>query len=121
MADLALQMGGDLAVGAGGDLLMTSGAPLTQQRIFRRLLTNAGEYLWNLAYGAGLSAMVGEVENGNAITGIIRSQIFAEASVAQAPEPTVKTSTGNDGTVVVDITYTDATTGNTSVLSLPIG
>ncbi len=121
MTDISHFFGGDLILGANGDLLVVSGDAETQQRILRRLLTNAGDYLWHLAYGAGVGARVGHPTHPSALQGLIRSQIFAEASVAQAPEPIITTTVSQDGTVVCNISYTDATTGGTSVLTFPIG
>ncbi|MEE3500197.1 hypothetical protein [Acidiphilium acidophilum] len=54
MADAGLVFGGDLAIDAGGDLALAAGSALTEQRVLRRLLTNPGDYIWQLSFGAGL-------------------------------------------------------------------
>jgi phage baseplate assembly protein W len=120
MADMAHTFGGDLALSASGDLLVVSGDTLTQQRVLRRLLTNDGDYIWHLAYGAGLGRMVGQPVNAAAIENIVRSQIFRESSVAQVPAPVVTTSVNTDGMVTVTIQYADAVTGAGSTLTFQI-
>src|ERR1700739_2552633 len=120
MADISHTFCADLSLSATGDLLCVTGDMLTQQRVLRRLLTNAGDYIWQLAYGAGLGQMVGQPANAAAIENIIRSQIFREASVAQVPAPVVTTSVNSDGTVTVTIQYADAVTGGGSTLTFQV-
>lgn len=55
MPDLSHQWGSDLLIGPTGDLATASGTELGQQRVLRRLLTNASDYIWHLGYGAGLA------------------------------------------------------------------
>jgi phage baseplate assembly protein W len=120
MADISHSMGVDLSLSATGDLLVASGDALTKQRVLRRLLTNAGDYIWHLAYGAGLGQMVGQPTNHAAIENIIRSQIFAESAVAQVPAPIVTTTVNADGTVMTTIQYADAVTGASSTLTFQV-
>ena len=120
MADISHTFGGDLSLSATGDLLCEDGDTLTQQRVLRRLLTNAGDYIWQLPYGAGLGQMVGLPAKQAAIENIIRSQIFAENAVAQVPAPVVTTTVNTDGTVNVKIIYADAVTGASSTLSFKV-
>lgn len=118
--DLAHFMGGDLQLGPTGDIALIDGTALGQQRVLRRLLTNPGDYLWNLTYGAGLPQMIGQPANAAAIEAVIRSQIVLESVVAQTPAPVVIVNVGNDGTVFVDLQYADATTGQAVVLQFPV-
>lgn len=120
MPDLHHEFGSDLVVGAGGDLLTASGALLGQQRVLRRLLTNPGDYIWNLSYGAGLPAMVGQIIDSPRIAGIARSQMLQEAAVAQSPPPTVRVTGTPLGVVTATITYADAGTGETQVRSISV-
>lgn len=120
MADLALSFGGDLAVGPTGDLALAEGGLLTQQRVLRRLLTNAGDYLWQLSYGAGLGQFVGQPGAPASIAGIARSQMLQEAAVAPSPVPTASAQAGGDGTVTLTISYADAASGTTSSLSFTV-
>jgi hypothetical protein len=107
MSDLAHVIGGDLTVAADGDLAAISGSTLGQQRVLRRLLTNVGDYIWQLNYGAGLPAMIGTPADAAAITGIVRHQIFLEGAVAQTPAPII--SVEADGSILsLSITYNDA-------------
>jgi phage baseplate assembly protein W len=120
MPDIAHWYGSDLQISASGELLLVANDTLVQQRIVRRLLTNAGDYIWQLAYGAGVGSLVGKVQQPGAVESLVRSQIFQEASGASVPVPTVTTSTDQNGNVVVTIKYTDATTGETQTLSSPV-
>ena len=109
--DLWHEFGADLQVSASGDILLANGNTAVQQRVLRRLLTNQGQYIWQLAYGAGLRQRVGQDTNLTVIQNIVRSQIFAEADVAQVPAPVISATRDATGNVSVTITYTDATTG----------
>jgi hypothetical protein len=120
MVDLALQVGGDLSVGPTGDLAVADGTMLTQQRVLRRLVTNPGDYIWQLSYGAGLGRFVGQPGAPAAIGGVTRAQLLQEAAVASSPPPVVTAVAGNDGTVITALTYTDATTGQASTLSFSL-
>jgi phage baseplate assembly protein W len=117
MTDVAHVFGSDLEIGPTGDLAIVSGDLLGQQRVLRRLLTNQGDYIWQLGYGAGLAQFVGQPAAASRIRAIIRSQIFKEAAVARTPEPTVDVQVGTDGTVYVQLQYADTATGQTQVLS----
>ena len=89
MPDLALQFGADLALSPSGDIATMAGTPLGQQRVLRRLLTNAGGYIWQIAYGAGLGQAIGAPGGAAQIEAAIRSQLFAEPLVARTPQPVV--------------------------------
>ena len=120
MTDISHTMGGDLAWGPTGDLAVVDGSDLTTQRVLRRLLTNPGDYIWQLGYGGGLAQMIGTPANAQAITGIIRSQMLQEASVAQSPAPSTSVSAGQNGYVFANVTYTDLITGTSQVLTVPV-
>ncbi len=121
MTDLSHQWGADLAVGPTGDLATADGSLLGQQRVLRRLLTNPGDYIWQLDYGAGLGRFIGKPVNAGQIQAAIRSQIFKEAAVARTPEPTINVNLGPAGVVAVDIRYVDAMSGQTQILSFTVG
>lgn len=125
MADISHQFGADLALSPTGDIATATGLALTQQRLLKRLLTNAGDYIWNLDYGAGLGAFVGQPANTAGIAAIVRSQIFKEAAVARMPEPIIDIQSGPTGaggnSVYVHIRYADASTGETQILSFLAG
>jgi phage baseplate assembly protein W len=108
MFDIDHTFGGDLAVGVSGDLAAVSGGALGQQRVLRRLLTNAGDYIWQLTYGAGLPSMIGLPVDAAAIAGLVRSQIFLESAVAQTPAPAIDVQ-AESSIVSLQITYTDTT------------
>lgn len=123
MADLFHQWGSDLLIGASGDVGSVSGPLAGQQRVLRRLLTNPGDYIWQLDYGAGLARFIGQPTNPLQIRAVIRSQIFKEPAVANQPEPTVDVQIAPGGaadTVYINIRYADADTGATQILSFSI-
>ena len=119
MADIAHFVGSDLSVGPTGDLVVADLADWTRQRILRRLLTNAGGYIWQLSYGAGLPGMVGMTVSAQQVAAIIRKQLGLEAGVSAQPEPTVTIQTGQPGTVFATVAYYDAPTGISQILTIP--
>ena len=121
MADLSHQFGSDLVLGPTGDLAVVERAYLTQQRVLRRLLTNAGDYIWQLQYGAGLARFVGQPQQSARISGAIRAQLLRETTVARIPEPIVDVQAGQTGDVYVTVRYADAASGSTQVLSFQLG
>lgn len=120
MPDIAHVYGQDLQLSPSGDLAVVDQDAEAQQRILHRLLTNAGDYIWQLAYGAGLPAFVGQPVNPHAIAAVIRQQLALEQTVATSPEPTVTVRMDPAGTVLVAIAYADADSGQPQVLSFPI-
>jgi phage baseplate assembly protein W len=123
MVDAAHLWGSDLIVSPTGDIGTASGGLLGQQRVLRRLLTNPGEYIWHLDYGAGLARFIGQPINTLQITAVIRSQIFKESVVARRPEPIIDVQTwsaGGNGVVYVHIRYVDADSTQTQVLSFTV-
>ena len=120
MQDANLLWGGDLSATLTGDIALASGVALGQQRVLRRLLTNPGDYIWHLDYGAGLARFVGEPCNVAAINSTIRSQIFMESSVARLPEPVIDVQNAQNGSVYVYIRYADLESGATQVLAFTV-
>jgi phage baseplate assembly protein W len=121
MQDAGLVWGADLSASSTGDIALAADTTLGQQRVLRRLLTNPGDYIWQLDYGAGLAAFVGTPVDVLAIRAAIRSQIFKEAAVSRTPEPLIDVQSAADGSVIVQIRYVDSTLGTTQVLSFQVG
>jgi hypothetical protein len=121
MADLAHGFGADLAIGPTGDLALSDAAALTRERVLRRLLTNPGDYLWQLDYGAGLGRFVGQPADATRIRAVVRGQIFKEAAVARTPEPVVVARDDHAGGLAVDIRYADGPAGGPQLLSFTVG
>jgi hypothetical protein len=119
MPDIAHVYGGDLAVSANGDLLLTDSVDLSNQRILRRLLTNPGDYIWHPEYGAGLPKMIGMPIDVDSVKAIIVSQIFLEATVQRSPQPIITVQSFPNG-MFVQITYTEADSGQTVTLSFDV-
>ena len=109
MYDIFHQWGSDLVVGSGGDLAISTGSDTVTQRVLRRLLTNPGDYVWNLNYGGGLGQFVGSPANPADIEAIVRTQLALEPAVPTTPAPQVTASVTDaaNGYVVATITYAD--------------
>ena len=121
MTDIHHVMGSDLTIAPVGDILSASAGDAVAQRVLRRLLTNAGDYIWSLPYGAGLPQFVGRTVNVTQLPAVIRNQLQLEASVARVPLPSATVTSAADGTVVATITYTDASTGTVQQPSVVLG
>ena len=119
MADLANTFDQDLQPSASGDLLAIDGSLLGQQRVLRRLLTNPGDYIWEMDYGAGLPLYVGQTQDIDALQGLILSQLLLEPAVSQTPPPSV-TVTAITGGVWAQILYVDSDTGKQVNLSFDV-
>ena len=121
MFDLNHEWGGDLSAGPTGDLALASGTFVGQQRVLRRLMTNLGEYIWQLGYGAGLAQFLGHPADPLQIRAVIRSQVFKEPVVSRTPEPTIAVQIDPaSGSVYVDLRYVDASSGETQVLTFSV-
>jgi phage baseplate assembly protein W len=123
MNDIFHEWGGDLVVGSGGDLAIASGSDAISQRVCRRLLTNRGDYVWNIAYGGGLAQFVGLPANPTDIEAVIMDQLLLENAVPSTPAPHVTTTLVDpaSGKVAVDITYTNPTTQRSVMLKVTAG
>jgi hypothetical protein len=113
MADISHVFGSDLGLSSTGDLATVDTPTLGQQRVLRRLLTNSGDYIWQLPYGAGLAQFVGQPAIPDVITAVIRTQMALESAVSVTPEPTINVTVNPDSSVFVSIQYVDATTQQT--------
>jgi hypothetical protein len=123
MIDIFHSWGGDLQVGSGGDLAISIGSDATSQRVFRRLLTNPGDYLWNLGYGGGLGQFVGTNVDPARIDGVIATQLALETSVPVNPQPKVSVvvTDAANGYVVANISYADPMSSTPIQLNVPVG
>ena len=112
--DLSQYMGADLSPSSTGDLQSCTNSLRSQQRVLRRLLTNPGDYIFQLDYGTGLAKYIGQTTNIPEITALIKGQLFLEDSVGQSPEPIINVTPINGGItggISVEILYSDAATG----------
>lgn len=116
--DLFHPFGNDISLSPSGDIATVDGSEQTKQRILRRLLTNPGDYIFQLNYGAGLGRFVGQPVNAPEIEAIIRAQIALEATVAAIPEPVITVVDNRDGSVFTTITYAEAPSGNTQTIEV---
>jgi phage baseplate assembly protein W len=120
MKDIFLDWAGDLAIGTSGDIALVTGSAMTNQRVCRRLLTNSGDYLWQLDYGGGLSQFVGTPADPADIEAVVRIQLALEPDVSSFPAPQVSASVVDaaNGYVVATITYADASSGTSVQLNV---
>ena len=121
MSDLAQIWGNDIAIASNGDLLLSSNDDLIRERIFRRLLTNAGDYTWHLAFGAGLPQTVGTPLTTAAAAALIHMHLRLEPSVAISPKPVIELKTNvpnNPGLVAVNIRYVSAISGALNAIAV---
>jgi hypothetical protein len=123
MHDIYHEWGNDLQVGSGGDLALTTGSSLITQRVCRRLLTNPGDYLWNLDYGGGLAQFVGVPAKPADIEAVIANQLRLETAVPAAPSPQVTTTVidAANGYVAANVTYADPTSGQSVTFNVSTG
>jgi hypothetical protein len=119
MADLFCWWQQDLTILPNGDLLTVEGTIEGEQRVLRRLLTNAGDYIWHLEYGAGLPKYVGSPVVPDEVNAVILSQMMLEDAVAQQPLPQVDTTPIANG-ISTDIKYVDADTGKPVTLGFDV-
>jgi hypothetical protein len=94
---------------------------MVQQRLLRRLLTNPGDYVWNLDYGAGLGCFIGDPVDMDRIQAVVRGQMLRESAVARQPEPEIDVMADLAGTVSVQIRYAEAGGGVTRSLAFTVG
>jgi hypothetical protein len=100
--------GGDLRIGPTGDILAIPAGSEVDQRLIRRLLTNSGDYIWNIAYGGGLGEYVGKPFSPEVLQDVILQQMKLETSIQQDPQPIVvvaETSPTDLNTISVSISY----------------
>jgi hypothetical protein len=123
MYDIFHEWGSDLVAGSGGDLSLATGAVVVGQRVSRRLLTNPGDYIWNLDYGGGLAQFVGLPAKSADIEAVITNQILLETAVPTTPAPQVTTTVVNttNGSVVANITYADPTSQKSVTVNVSTG
>jgi phage baseplate assembly protein W len=104
LSDVGHWFGNDLQLSPTGDLAQVTRANRSRQRVLRRLMTAAGDYMSHPDYGAGLPREIGRNSDHARVRGVIRTQMKIEASVMETPEPSIKlTTVGN--TVRADIEY----------------
>lgn len=119
MPDLAHEFGNDLQISANGDLATADSVTLSQQRVIRRLLTNAQDYIWQPDYGAGLPQKVGDPFDVSTIKAIVTGQMYLEASVARDPIPVIDVQSFPNG-MFVKINYTEQDSGFPAILNFPV-
>ena len=120
MPDVSHTFGQDLTISPAGDIALSNGPALGLQRVLRRLLTNAGEYIWQPTYGAGLPAAVGQVANVPRIKAVIRAQMLQENAVARTPAPVITVKQLPNNTILAQVQYVDAESGTMQTVNLPV-
>jgi hypothetical protein len=121
MTDLAHIWGGDFSLAANGDLLLSTDHLLSRERVLRRLLTNAGDYIWHTTFGAGLPQAVGSPLTGASATALIRAHLRLERSIAASPKPIIELATGlpdSHGLVGINIRYVHVDSGTMTAIQV---
>jgi phage baseplate assembly protein W len=120
MNDIFLEWGGDLAVSSSGDLEVANSTATVNQRVSRRLLTNPGDYLWNLNYGGGLAQFVGEPANTASIEAVVTTQLALESAVPATPAPQVQVSVTDaaNGYITANIVYAESISMQTVAINV---
>jgi hypothetical protein len=116
--------GADLSVGPSGDINVAPVQTNVQQRLVRRLLTNAGDYIWHTNYGAGLGSYVGQPYSPANIEGAILNQLQLEPLVAATPTPTVQinqSASGPFSSISMSVQYLVAGTSTDDSVVLSVG
>lgn len=111
MADLKHTHGEDLQLSPTGGLALSSGVDETIERIYRRIMTNPGDDIWNVEYGAGIPATIGSPTPEDRIKSQIFNQLRLEAGVDQTTIPTVEVTKNSLGLITANIKCVAATTG----------
>ncbi len=109
----------DIRLSASGDLLLVHHTEGSRQRVLRRLLTNHGDLLFHLDYGAGLPSRIGETASAANVEAIVRRQMFSEPAVSQDPPPDVRANPILGG-VTVWISYVDSEHGNPASIGFTV-
>lgn len=126
--DLNHTWGGDLVLSATDDLDSVTSSTKSQQRIYRRLMTNPltstipPDYIWHPDYGAGLPAKVGRALSSDLYDEIMsttQAQMFLEDSVARFPAPEVLLQTIQGG-LFEQINYVEAISQQPVVLTFEV-
>jgi hypothetical protein len=120
MNDISLEWNGDISFGPTGDVATSTGQQMVSQRICRRLLTNTGDYLWQLDYGASLGQFVGTPVDTHNIEAVIRSQIQLESALPKNMTTDVSVSMASNGSGIVSATvlYSDQTAAAPAVVNI---
>lgn len=130
MADLFHFWSEDLTVSPSGDLAVVQvlnpqnpstlfGNDEGTQRIYRRLMTASiippllsGEFIFAPDYGGGIPQKIGGPLSVPALSALVNRQMNLEAAVAKIPAPVIHVQAPLGlSTALVDIKYTNATTG----------
>lgn len=117
-SDLAHWWGGDLSLDASGDMATVERYDKDNQQIVRRICTSGktagsliGEYAFHPEYGGSAPWYIGRAVDPLALEGLIRSQMYEEASVAHNPEPSITAVMNPNGSFIATIQYADKESG----------
>lgn len=118
--------GGDILLTPARSIAVATGVDGVNQRILRRVISAAGNYLWHPKEGVGAGKDVGAVPNQQTLSRIkarINGAVLYDDDVAKSPAPMITFDTKIANLLSVTIKYTYAPTGQLQTLSfnLPNG
>jgi len=112
----------DIQLSSNAQIRLVDGEQESIQRILRRLLTPVEGYIWHVTYGAGLPTFIGQNLSPaleRQIKGLIKTQMFLEATVERNPEPKITLSTDGNN-LNCDIVYVYKPSGQIYTLSFTV-
>jgi len=123
MIAISCDWNADLSLGPSGDISVVRVHACAQQRIIRRLLTNPGDYIWHVDYGAGLGSYVGDPYPRSSIKSLVLNQLTLESLVMMTPSIKIQTNQSSSdppSTISITVQYqvVGAPTANSVVLEL---
>lgn len=113
--------GGDLSLNASNtDIAVATDFVEGRQRVIRRILTFPTNYIFDPTYGGGAPELIGTTTQPKTVEATMLAQMLQEQAVSQNPPPSVVVTQPVINTTQVNISYTDAQTGDGVLLGVSL-